>query len=111
VIKYEQPPGTSLALDVPRASQPHLGDPTKRLWIVEGEKKADSLVSHGECALGVLGVWGWKRGGAPLPDWDHIRLVGREVRVLFDSDAAHKSEVKRAFLALCVYLRGRMYGA
>jgi hypothetical protein len=111
VIKYEQPPGTPLALDVPRAAQPHLDDPTKRLWIVEGEKKADALVSRGECAVALLGVWAWKRDGAPLEDWDHIRLVGREVRVLFDSDAAHKIEVKRALRALSVYLRGRMYGA
>jgi hypothetical protein len=111
VIKYEQPPGTPLALDVPRAAQPHLGDPTKRLWIVEGEKKADALVSRGECAVAVLGTWAWKRDQAPLPDWDCIRLVGREVRVLFDSDAAHKTEVKRALCGLAVYLRGRMYGA
>ena len=111
VNKYEQPDGTPLALDVPRATHPHLGDPTKRLWIVEGEKKADALVSRGECAVALLGVWAWKRDGAPLPDWDHIRLVGREVRVLFDSDAAHKTEVKRALRGLSVYLRGRMYGA
>ncbi len=45
VIKYEQPSGTPLALDVPRAAQPHLADPTKRLWVVEGEKKADAVVS------------------------------------------------------------------
>jgi hypothetical protein len=111
VIKYEQPPGTPLALDVPRATQPYLRDATKPLWIVEGEKKADALVSRGECAVALLGVWAWKRDGAPLPDWDHIRLVGREVRVLFDSDAAHKTEVKRALRELSVYLRGRMYGA
>ena len=47
INKYEQPPGTPLALDVPRAAQPDLRDPTKRLWIVEGEKKADALVSRG----------------------------------------------------------------
>jgi hypothetical protein len=98
-------------LDVPRGALKHLRDPTKRLWIVEGEKKADALVSRGECAVALLGVWAWKRDGAPLPDWDHIRLVGREVRVLFDSDAAHKTEVKRALRELSVYLRGRMYGA
>jgi hypothetical protein len=109
--KYEQPYGDRLVLDVPRAAQPHLGDPTKRLWIVEGEKKADALVSRGECAVALLGVWAWKREGAPLSDWDHIRLVGRAVRVLFDSDAAHKTEVRRALRALSVYLRGRMYGA
>ena len=111
IIKYEQPLDTPLALDVPRAALPHLGDPTKRLWIVEGEKKADALVSLGECAIGLLGVWGWKRDGAPLADWDEVRLVGREVRVLFDSDAAHKTEVKRALHALSTYLRARIYGS
>jgi uncharacterized protein DUF3854 len=68
INKYEQPLGTPLALDVPRAALPYLGDPTRRLWIVEGEKKADALVSHGECAVALLGVWAWKRDGAPLPD-------------------------------------------
>jgi putative DNA primase/helicase len=111
IVKYEQPVGTPLALDVPRAALQHLRDPTKRLWVVEGEKKADSLASQGECAIALLGVSAWKRNGAPLPDWDYIRLVGREVRVLFDSDATHKTEVKRALRALSVYLRGRMYGA
>jgi hypothetical protein len=111
VIKYEQPAGTPLALDVPRAAQPHLADPTKPLWVVEGEKKADALVSHGECAVALLGVWAWKRDGAPLPDWDHIRLIGREVRVLFDSDAAHKTDVKRALHDLSVYLKARIYGS
>jgi hypothetical protein len=111
IIKYEQPENTPLALDVPKAALPYLEDPTKRLWICEGEKKADALASHGECAVALLGVWGWKRDGAPLEDWDHIRLIGREVRVLFDSDAAHKIEVKRALHDLSVYLKARIYGS
>jgi hypothetical protein len=111
VIKYEQPENTPLVLDVPRGALQHIRDPTKRLWIVEGERKADSLVSHGECAVALLGVWAWKRDGAPLEDWDYIRLVGREVRVLFDSDAAHKTNVKRALHDLSVYLKARIYGS
>ena len=63
--KYEQPAKTGVALDVPPRAHSALSDPSKRLWIVEGEKKADSLVSRGECAIDVLGVWSWKRDVTP----------------------------------------------
>jgi putative DNA primase/helicase len=105
--KYEQPLKTGVALDVPPQAQPALSDATKRLWLAEGEKKADALVSRGECALDVLGVWSWKRDGLPLPDWDEIRLVGREVFVAFDSDAERNAHVRLARSALASYLRGR----
>ena len=84
-----------------------LSDSGKRLWVVEGEKKADSLVSCGECALALLGVWAWKRDRLPLPCWDDVRLVGREVIVAFDSDAERNVQVRTARLALAEYLRGR----
>ena len=106
-IKYEQPAGTGVVLDVPPRARPMLSDAGKRLWLVEGEKKADSLVSRSECAVALLGVWSWKRDGLPLPDWDDIRLVGREVVVAFDSDAEHNVQVRMARLALAEYLRAR----
>jgi len=105
--KYEQPAGTRVALDVPPRAQPALSDPSKRLWTVEGEKKADSLVSHGECAIDVLGVWSWKRDGLPLPAWDEIRLVGREILIAFDSDAERTAQVRLARSALASYLKSR----
>lgn len=107
LVKYEQPAGTGVALDVPPRARPMLSDRSKRLWIVEGEKKADALVGRGECAVALLGVWSWKRGGRPLPDWDDIRLVGREVVIAFDSDADRKAEVRMARHALAGYLVGR----
>ena len=107
VVKYEQPTGTGVTIDVPRSAQPFLSYAGMRLWVTEGEKKADALVSHGECAIALLGVWSWKRDGLPLPDWDAIRLVGREVHITFDSDAAHKVEVQRALSALAEYLQAR----
>lgn len=106
-IKYEQPAGTGVVLDVPPRARPMLSDAGRRLWVVEGEKKADSLVSRGECAVALLGVWSWKRDGLPLPDWDYIRLVGREVVVAFDSDAERNVQVRTARLALAEYLKGR----
>ena len=107
VVKYEQPSGTGVTIDVPRSAQPFLSDAGTPLWIVEGEKKADALVSRGECAVALLGVWSWKRDGLPLPDWDRIRLVGREVHIAFDSDAANKVKVQRALSALAEYLEAR----
>jgi hypothetical protein len=56
-VKYEQPAKTGVVLDVPPRAQNALSDPSKRLWVAEGEKKADSLVSRDECAIDVLGVW------------------------------------------------------
>jgi hypothetical protein len=100
LTKYEQPVKTGVALDVPPRAQPVLSDATKRLWLAEGEKKADALVSLGECTLDVLGVWSWKKDGMPLPDWDEIRFIGREVLLCFDSDAESNAQVRLARSAL-----------
>src|SRR5215218_2205326 len=54
--KYEQPQGTGVILDVPPSVQDGLRDVERRLWIGEGEKKADSLASLGEVAISILGV-------------------------------------------------------
>ncbi len=105
--KYEQPAKTGVVLDVPPRARLALSDPSKRLWVVEGEKKADSAVSRGECAIDVLGVWSWKRDGLPLPDWDEIRLIGREVFIAFDSDAERNAQVRLARSALASYLKSR----
>jgi putative DNA primase/helicase len=111
VIKYEQPPDTPLVIDVSPAAFEGLRDTSRRLWIVEGEKKADALVSQSECAVALLGVWAWKRYGYPIPDWDQIPMIGREVRILFDSDAADKVEVRHALYSLSRFVRGRVHGS
>lgn len=111
VVKYEQPPNTPLVLDVPPASLEGLKDTSRRLWIVEGEKKADALVSQGECTVAILGVWAWKRDGYPLADWDQIPMIGREVRILFDSDTPEKVQVRHALCALSRFLRGKVHGS
>ena len=41
VVKYEQPVGTGVTIDVPLSAQPFLSDVGTQLWIVEGEKKAE----------------------------------------------------------------------
>jgi hypothetical protein len=38
-VKYEQPTGTSVVLDVPPRARLALSDPSKRMWVCEGENK------------------------------------------------------------------------
>jgi hypothetical protein len=108
VVKYEQPPSTPVILDVPPLAREGLGDVNRRLWIVEGEKKGDALVSRGEVAIALLGVWNWKRGDRMLSDWEEVRLMDREVLIAFDSDAVGNYQVRLAEVALAKALEGRM---
>jgi putative DNA primase/helicase len=108
VIKYEQPRSVDVALDIPLPALEGLRDLYRTLWIVEGEKKADALVSRGEVAIALLGVWNWKKDGWLLPDWEDIPLIGREVNIAFDSDTVSKYQVKQAEDALARALEGRM---
>src|SRR5262245_19149735 len=68
--KYLLPKGAGVRLDCPPRCQPCLADPRKPLWITEGQKKADTLASHGVVTLCLLGVWNFKGknplGGATL---------------------------------------------
>lgn len=106
-VKYENLPGARVVLDVPVASAAALADPGVPLWVTEGPKKADAAVTAGLCCIGVLGVWAWKRDGAPLPDWDEIALAGREVFLAYDSDVMRKTEVQSALDGLTAFLRER----
>lgn len=111
-LKYEAPTGSSLALDVNPLSRGKLGDPTVPLWITEGSKKVDALVSHGLCALGLIGVWGWRGtnpngGKTALRDWEDVALNGRTVYLVFDSDVTTKREVYGALERLKAFLESR----
>jgi hypothetical protein len=98
--KYETPTGSTVALDVNplmlEAVQQGEGD----LWITEGCKKVDSLASRGEPAVGFIGVWNMAvpktKGTVPLPCWQHVRLRGRRVIIVFDADARLNHNVQEA---------------
>jgi putative DNA primase/helicase len=111
VIEYDQPVGVPVALDIPSPLE-DLMDTTRRLWITEGEKKADALVSRGEVAVALLGVWNWKKDGWMLPEWDRIPLMGRDVIIAFDSDAVQNYQVRLAedALAKALEVRGGFVG-
>jgi hypothetical protein len=113
VIKYEMPKGEDMRLDVPPRCLADLGNPSKPLWITEGQKKADALASAGLCTVALLGVWNFigknEQGGKVfLHDWRDIALNdGRPVRIVFDSDVMVKPEVKQAMAELTAQLQRR----
>jgi hypothetical protein len=112
-IKYEMPQGSRMVLDVHPFVREKLGDPSIPLFITEGIKKGDALVSRDLCAVTLLGVWNWrgtngKGGKVALPEWDYVALNdGREVLILFDSDIMLKPQVYQAMVRLKAFLEGR----
>ena len=111
-VKYETPGGASMALDVHPFCRARLGDPETPLFITEGIKKGDAMVSNGLCAVALIGVWNWRgtneRGGkTALAEWEYVALEGRKVYVVFDSDVMEKREVHRALCRLREFLKHR----
>jgi hypothetical protein len=113
-VKYEQPEGVPLVLDVLPRYREGLQDPTKDLWFTEGAKKADALASVFGSSIVVVnihGVWSWCKNDSSgarhaLPDFDAIELKGRKVVLAFDSDILSKSPVQAALRAFAKYLKG-----
>jgi hypothetical protein len=106
-IKYEIPAGACQRLIFPPHASPPLAEDTAPLWVTEGAKKLDALIARGVPAVGLIGVYSFankrtadeKTQRAPkrlLPDWQHTPLQGRQVVIVFDSDAATNTHVQRA---------------
>ena len=99
--KYLFPYGSKMVVDVPRRIRPYLGDPAIPLWVTEGSKKVDALISAGLIAVGLAGVWNWRGtnshgGKVILPDFESIAFNGREIHVVFDSDVMMQESVRLA---------------
>ena len=112
-IKYETPSRSRMILDIHPRSLSQIGSPSVDLWITEGIRKADSLLTHGApCVVALSGVWNWRGtnedgGVTALSDWENIALKGRTVYIAFDSDAEHNPKVKDARRRLANFLQGR----
>jgi hypothetical protein len=111
-VKYETPRGARNVVDVPPRVFGLLGSPSTALWIVEGARKADSLVSAGAHAVSISGVFGWRGqngqgGSVALPDWEAVALRGRDLRIGFDSDVRVNPNVARAAARLGAFLGAR----
>ena len=112
--KYEFPDGARMQIDVPPVAwnQEAMGDPTVPLWITEGVKKGDSLVSKGVAAISFPGVWNWRGtnengGKTVIATFETIAFNGREVFIAFDSDANTNRHVRLAMARLGSYIESR----
>ena len=111
-VKYETPFGSQIVVDVPPRVFPYLGDPNEPLFFTEGSKKADSIVSQGGHALGLMGVWGFRGknesgGKRALTDFENVALNGRRVWLVFDSDIMTKGPVYHALVRFSEFLKRR----
>jgi hypothetical protein len=106
-VKYETPIRYRLVVDVHPLINGALRTPRAPLVITEGSRKVDALVSAGLTAIGLLGVSGWRSGGAALPDLLDIFWPGRRVIVAFDSDVMTKASVRQELFGLTRYLAGK----
>jgi DNA polymerase I-like protein with 3'-5' exonuclease and polymerase domains len=105
--KYLSPSSQENVLDVHPAAREWLLDVAAPLVLTEGVLKADAAVSVGLAAIGLGGVDGGWRNGAPLPAWELIPLKGRQTLVAFDSDVTVKTSVRSALDRLVGYLQRR----
>ena len=107
LVKYETRDGHRQVLDANPILGERLRDPKEPLIVTEGARKADAAISEGYVAVALPGVWCWRKDGVPLPEWEDIKLYGREVYVAFDSDAQTNPHVLKALIGLCEFLRSR----
>jgi putative DNA primase/helicase len=96
-IKYESPKGVPNRLYIPKDVRPLIGDGGELIF-TEGEKKSLSATQHGFPAIGLVGVHGWKQKSRAelIPCFNQINMKGRQIRIVFDSDASEKAQIKSA---------------
>ncbi|MBK8985359.1 MAG: DUF3854 domain-containing protein [Chloroflexi bacterium] len=100
-IEYEMPQGQTVQVDCPPLCRPQLADSSIPLFITDGQKKADALVSRGACAIALTGIWNWKSrseyGGTTFTnDLGAIAWKNRPVYLVFDSDVMTRQGVRQA---------------
>jgi hypothetical protein len=117
-MKYEIPLKTTQRLIFHPRVMAALASGAAPVYVTEGTKKLDALISRGAVAVGVIGVDSFavkrtaeeKKRHAPkvlLPDWHRITLAGRAVVIVYDSDAALNPQVERAEQDLAALLRAQ----
>lgn len=111
--RYASPVGQASVLDVNPLVTRHVVDPAVPLWITEGAKKADALVSASLaaqsplCVVSLSGVWNWRASHGTLGAWEDVLLKGRGVVICFDADAASNRNIMRAMIRLGRWLKSK----
>ena len=95
--KYLSPKGALNRLYVPPSMRQILDDPSERLLVTEGEKKAAKATQDGFPTVGLVGVWGFRnREHMFIPDLEKIAWKGRIVFIVPDSDVVTNDHVRDA---------------
>jgi putative DNA primase/helicase len=106
-VKYETPFKAPLVVDVPVATAAALKTPGTPLWVTEGMKKTDSLVSRGMACVGLQGVFNWRNRQGVLGDWEEIPIKDRPVVLCFDADASSNRNVQLAMSRAGAWFKSR----
>ncbi len=89
-FKYKSPPGSGTPIYIPESIRAmyKAGTPIQRLYIQEGEKKAEKACKHGIPSIAVSGIQNLGQKGG-LPE-DLVKIIKicqvKEVAFIFDSD-------------------------
>lgn len=107
--KYDQPAGDVHAYFSQLMHWPEiLEDPSRNLFLPEGEKKSAAACKAGYAAIGLGGIWNWKVAGAEkdqlIPDLAAIKWKDRRVFLVCDSDARSNQQVRKGLDRLCIVL-------
>lgn len=107
-IKYESPLKAPTVVDVPAYTRQTLAaSETAPLWVTEGMKKTDSLVSRERAAVGLQGVFNWRNKHGVLGDWEEIPIKDRPVVLCFDADASSNRNVQLAMSRAGAWFKSR----
>jgi hypothetical protein len=101
--KYQTQTGVPVRLSVHPRTVKVLRDLRYPIWITEGDKKGDALVSRGAAAVVLQGTGCWNTP----QDWEEIKLYGREVIVAYDADLMTNERVGRDQERLTAFLASR----
>lgn len=95
--KYLSPKGSGIGIYFPEAVRPVLNDASVPLFITEGEKKSLKATQEGFPCIGLGGVACWHTKGSQAlhPELRKVAWKGRDVYVVFDSDAVENDMVRR----------------
>jgi hypothetical protein len=108
-LRYTQPEGSPLEVYLPPIGAgmdwaSAMKDNTQPLIITEGEFKAACACKEGFLTVGLGGVWSFAVNDQPLLFFEKTQWEGRQVYIIYDSDAVSNPHVNKAESRLCKLL-------
>lgn len=93
-VKYEQPKGVTPRAYFPVGSLKKLRDGKTPIYVTEGEKKALALSQLWLAAIGIGGIWNWKKKDTEelIADLAAVKWKGRIVYIVFDYEEKPKTQ-------------------